>query len=354
MKPVTSGDVARYASGLITDPDEEDRIFSAIMKRPELEELYFLLTDRDSGELHEIELVSDAETKSPENVVRVEQAKHFLSLLKTARLCRLEQSLPAAGADSEILIPLHWAADAPAVACRFVPLPERRGVYRVYANLPPHRPVLSLVAADLAWGKPSDLTLKRLPSNWINRPLPEGAKLAFDSGRQVPANLAAESGNQDETESGDPLREHCGDTWEVNVNVAPWTVRIVALARKMLFPMPILLTGLTAGGDVAAAEVRLIYDSGQDLRNLFEMCSERLHWLKVAPLAINDAFRLSPHDAAVLLGASKYAVCPLEPVAGREGEYTVDLSDAGVRERLDSKEVVLALQVAEMEGQVQP
>jgi hypothetical protein len=98
----------------------------------------------------------------------------------------------------------------------------------------------------------------------------------------------------------------------------------------------------------------LIYDSGQDLRNLFEMCSERLHWLKVAPLAINDAFRLSPYDAAVLLGASKYAVCPMEPVAGREGEYTVDLSDARVRERLDSKDVVLALQVAEMEGQVQP
>jgi hypothetical protein len=44
----------------------------------------------------------------------------------------------------------------------------------------------------------------------------------------------------------------------------------------------------------------------------------------------------------------------MEPVAGKEGEYTVDLSDARVRERLDSKDVVLALQVAEMEGQVQP
>jgi len=44
MKPVTAGDVARFASGRITDPDEEDRIFRAILERPELEELYFLLT----------------------------------------------------------------------------------------------------------------------------------------------------------------------------------------------------------------------------------------------------------------------------------------------------------------------
>jgi hypothetical protein len=32
----------------------------------------------------------------------------------------------------------------------------------------------------------------------------------------------------------------------------------------------------------------------------------------------------------------------------------VDLSDAAVQERLDSRDVVLALQIAEVEGQVQP
>ncbi|MFM7164528.1 MAG: hypothetical protein ACKO3T_04735 [Planctomycetaceae bacterium] len=354
MKPVTAGDVARYVKRQITDPAEEDRIFSAIMKQPELEELYHLLTDDDCGELDENSLSSDAETNSPEHAVRIEQAKDFLSNLQTARLCRLEGFLPAAGADEEISIPLHCSADAPPVECRFVPLPERRGVYRVHADLPAHRRAISLVTADLPWGKPSDLTRKRLPSNWTNRPTPSDKEQTAGSGRQVFPTLAADSGAQDEVESVSRLREHSGDTWGVNLNVAPWTVRIVALARKMLFPMPILLTGLTAGGDVAAAEVRMISHSGQDLENLFEKCTERLHWLQVAPLAIDDAFRLSPGDAATLLGASKYAVCLMKPIPGSRGEYTVDLSDAAVQERLDSKDVVLALQVAEVEGQVQP
>ena len=50
MKPVTAGDVARFASGQITDSDEEDRIFHAILERPELEELYFLLKDGDGDD----------------------------------------------------------------------------------------------------------------------------------------------------------------------------------------------------------------------------------------------------------------------------------------------------------------
>ncbi len=354
MKPVTAGDVARYASGRISDPDEEDRIFRAILDRPELEKLYFMLTDASGDETDSSELASEARPVASEVATGIEDAKKFQSLLKTARLCRLQGFLPAGGADAEISMPLCWAADAAPVACHFAPLPEKRGVYRVHVNLPPNRTVLSLVAADLAWGNPSDLTRVRLHRSWSDRPTPAVEVQEADLGARTVVSLAAASGFRAESASDDTLREHLGDTWDVHEGEKPWSVRIVALARKMLFPLPILLRGLTADGTVMAEEVRVISYSGEDLENLFETCGERVHWLEVAPLALNDAHRLAPPHAAELLGASKYAVCLLEPVPGSTGEYIVDLSDAAVQERLDSRDVVLALQIADLEGQVQP
>ena len=353
MKPVTAGDVARFASGRITDPDEEDRIFRAILERPELEELYFLLKDGDGDDPEGSEPGSAAEPVSSEVAARIEDAKKFQVLLKTARLCRLQGFLPVGGADREISMPLRWAADVDPVSCRFVPSAEKKHVYRVHVNLPPNRRVLSLAAADPAWGNPYDLTRIRLHTGWSDRPTPAAAEPGPGLDARTVVSLAAAT-VEGKTAEVNGLREHLGETWGVNANEEPWSVRIVALARKMLFPMPILLSGLAADGRVAAAEVRMISDSGEDLNHLFAGCTERLHWLQVAPLAVDEAHRLSPRHAAELLGAGKYAVCLLEPVPGSDGEYIVDLSDAAVQERLDSRDVVLALQIAEVEGQVQP
>ena len=353
MKPVTAGDVARYASGRISDPDEEDRIFRAILDRPELEKLYFMLTDASGDETDSSELASEARSVASEVAAGIEDAKKFQSLLKTARLCRLQGFLPAGGADAEISMPLCWAADAAPVACHFAPLPEKRGVYRVHVNLPAHRRVLSLAAADLAWGNPYDLTRIRLHTTWSDRPTPAAVEPGAGLDARTVVSLAAAT-LQGKTAEVNRLREHLGETWDAHEGEKPWSVRIVALARKMLFPLPILLRGLTADGTVMAEEVRVISYSGEDLENLFETCGERVHWLEVAPLALNDAHRLAPPHAAELLGASKYAVCLLEPVPGSTGEYIVDLSDAAVQERLDSRDVVLALQIADLEGQVQP
>ncbi|MGV2337607.1 MAG UNVERIFIED_CONTAM: hypothetical protein LVR18_27185 [Planctomycetaceae bacterium] len=251
-------------------------------------------------------------------------------------------------------MPLRWAADAAPVPCRFVPSADKKDVYRVHVNLPANRSVLSLVAADLTWGNPSDLTRVRLHGSWSDRPTPAVEVQEADRGAGTVVSLAAASGLLAETAPRETLREHHGETWDVHEGEKPWSVRIVALARKMLFPLPILLRCLAADGTVMAEEVRVIYYSGEDLENLFESCGERVHWLEVAPLALNDAHRLAPRHAAELLGASKYAVCLQEPVPGSTGEYMVDLSDAAVQERLDSRDVVLALQIAEVEGQVQP
>jgi hypothetical protein len=354
MKPVTAGDVARYASGRITDPDEEDRIFRAILDRPELEELYFMLTDASGDGAESDELGSEAASLTPEAAARIEETMKFQSLLSTARLCRLDGFLPGSGAVEDISMPLHWAAGAASVVCRLAPVPEKCGVYRVHVNLPANRSVLSLVAADLSWGNPSDLTRVRLHKSWSDRPTPAVEVQEADRGAGTVVSLAAASGLLAETAPRETLREHLGETWDAHEGEKPWSVRIVALARKMLFPLPILLRGLAADGTVMAEEVRVISYSGEDLENLFETCGERVHWLEVAPLALNDAHRLAPRHAAELLGASKYAVCLLEPVPGSTGEYMVDLSDAAVQERLDSRDVVLALQIAEVEGQVQP
>jgi hypothetical protein len=291
---------------------------------------------------------------TPEVAHRIKEAKEFQSLLRTARLCRLRGFLPAAGAVEDISMPLQWAADKAPIACRFTPLLEQRGVYRVYVNLPPNRRVLSLVVADLAWGKPTDLTRVRLHESWSDRPTPAVDVPEVELGARTVVSLAAASKLQAETSPAHTLREHIGESWDVNALEQPWSVRIVGLARKMLFPLPILLGGLAVDGHVMAEEVRMVSHSGEDLENLFETCNERVHWLQVASLALDDTHRLAPRHAAELLGASKYAVCLLEPVPGSTGEYTVDLSDAAVQERLDSRHVVLALQIAEVERQVQP
>jgi hypothetical protein len=50
MKPVTAGDVARFASGRITDSDEEDRIFMRFWNGRNWKSCIFLLKDDDGDD----------------------------------------------------------------------------------------------------------------------------------------------------------------------------------------------------------------------------------------------------------------------------------------------------------------
>ena len=58
MTSVTNKDIARFAAGEITDEVEIARVMEAIRIRPELEDLYFLLSDTDESaagpELHRL------------------------------------------------------------------------------------------------------------------------------------------------------------------------------------------------------------------------------------------------------------------------------------------------------------
>jgi hypothetical protein len=260
------------------------------------------------------------------------------SFIQNARLCRLDLScLPT---NAEVSMNLKDGSAGSAAICRFVPSAEDADRYTVHVNLPPNKQVLSLVVADLgrAWGNPSDGTITGVHTGWSNRGPSSSRGLPYLSapGREPGSEI---------------IREHNGDTWDLNVSIGqPWSVRIVSLARtgERVFPKPILLRGLTTKGDLAAEEVHVIKESGQDLLNVFPACNERVAWLEVAPLSLNDAYRLSPDQVEELLGGINHVVCPLVPSPDKTGEYTVDLSEPTVKGRLENVDSVLALQIADV------
>lgn len=224
-----------------------------------------------------------------------------------------------------------------AAICRFVPSAEDADRYTVHVTLPPTKQVLSLVVADLgrAWGDHYDLTRIGVHTSWSNRSPYSGWGFPF---------LDA-PGRDPDTEK---IRGHHGDTWGACVFEEAWFVRIIGLARGMVFPKPILLRGLTTKGELAAEEVHVIKESGQDLLNVFPACNKRVAWLEVAPLSLDDAYRLSPDQVNELLRGINHVVCPLVPSPDKPGEYTVDLSDTTVKHRLESRESVLALQIVDV------
>lgn len=259
------------------------------------------------------------------------------SFIQNARLCLLGCYLPA---NEEVSMELKDGSPDSAAICRFVPSVEDADRYTVHVTLPPTKQVLSLVVADLgrAWGDSHDVTITPVHTSWSNRGPSSGWGLPF---------LSAPGGEPD----SEKIRAHDGDTWGLNVHIGrPWSVRIVNLARgrKMVFPQPILLRGLTTKGELAAEEVHVIKESGQDLLDVFPACKERVAWLEVAPLSLNDAYRLSPDQVKELLGGINHVVCPLVPSPDKPGEYTVDLSETTVKRRLEIVDSVLALQIADV------
>ena len=139
----------------------------------------------------------------------------------------------------------------------------------------------------------------------------------------------------------------------MKIGSKPWSVEIFRRGTSLFWPIPLIFTALTAGGEAIASEVRLLRNGERSVENLFADCTERVYWLNVAPLSTKNAFRLKPVDAAELLGSCNSAVRVLSPIPGCPGEYSVDLSDNVVQERLASPHVVLAMEVAELEGEVQ-
>lgn len=353
MKPVTEHDVTRYARGEITDPAEAARISRAIDTHPELEVLFHVQTDGAFDDLEDGLLDSGIDAVTP----TLAKVRALQSLQATARLYRLNGCLPAAGANDEIAMPLMSGRESVPTTCRFIPSPEKPGVYRVCVPLPPNRRVLSLAIGDLRWGDSNDETEVPVRPSWSDRPAPSTTRLAADGGERSVANLAAlaaASAGSPVTSVDSTRREHRGSTVDVKIGSKPWSAEIFRRDTKPFWPIPLMFTALAAGGEAIASEVRLLRNGQNLMENLFEDCTERVYWLNVAPLSTKNAFRLKPVDAAELLGSCNSAVRVLSPIPGCPGEYSVDLSDTVVQERLASPHVVLAMEVAELEGEVQP
>ena len=350
MKPVTEHDIARYAAGEVTDPEEGARIAKAIHERPELELLFHVHSDGVFDDLEDGPLESGSDAVSPALAATLAKARAYQSLQATARLYCLNGCLPVAGANDEIAIPLMSGPESVQTTCRFIPSPEKQGVYRVCVPLPPNRRVLSLAIGDLRWGDPYDETEVAVHRSWSDRPAPSPARPAADVSRRGIASLEPlAAASADSTR-----REHHGSTVDVKIGSKPWSVEIFRRGTSLFWPIPLIFTALTAGGEAIASEVRLLRNGERSVENLFADCTERVYWLNVAPLSTKNAFRLKPVDAAELLGSCNSAVRVLSPIPGCPGEYSVDLSDNVVQERLASPHVVLAMEVAELEGEVQP
>ncbi|MFN9287607.1 MAG: hypothetical protein ACK6EB_05995, partial [Planctomyces sp.] len=62
-----------------------------------------------------------------------------------------------------------------------------------------------------------------------------------------------------------------------------------------------------------------------------------------------ETARLTPRQATELIGAVNYAVRSMEPIENHPDEYTVDLHDTDMQNRLASHDLVIGLQIAVLE-----
>lgn len=356
MKPVTESDIARYARGEISDPEEAARIARAMRECPELDVLFHSLTDGVFDDLDEDGASADGPEVSPALAAMLARARDYQALQATARLYRLKGSLPVSSADTEISIPLLCGSQS-ALTCRFTPSSDRPGVYHVHVPLPPNRRALSLAVGDLHWGDPTDDTEVAVHTTWSDRPAPSPVRAAARSterGVVSATELAAKSDSQPVT-GASKRREHQGCTVDVRVDgQKSWSAEIFRLDVRPFWPIPLMLTALAASGEAIASEVRLLRQGERLVENLFENCTERVYWLNVAPLKTKDLCRLKPLDAAELLGSCESAVRVLRRIPESSGEYLLDLSDEVVQSRLASPHAVLVLEIADVEGEVQP
>ena len=358
MHPVTPADVARLADGTVNDPAEADRIFDAIHQNPALERLFTLLT-------------SDLENDSPstDSSTRLQEFLKWQQWLAQARLCRIEGSLPAIGKSRTVNRRLFWKHNSPPAECRFEPASDQTGLCRVHVPLPPHCKVLSLVAADFVWGRIHDLTRIRLHADWnprtadttttapvtasAPRPARESATTITTHAAQPLTPLAAETLAASTPQNLSPA-EYQGDGFSLTVAQMPArTVRVIA-TQQPAFPLPVLLTARDEDGTVLDSEIRLLHNETQELENLFKDCSSPVAWLELTPVLNTETDQLTPRQATELIAAVKYAIRSMEPVPDKPGEYTVQLGDTEMQTRLASTNLILALQIAETEGKVQP
>lgn len=246
--------------------------------------------------------------------------RDFMQLLRIARLCQLQGSLPT-NHNKESQLQLNWDTAAPPIACAFT-CQEKKHVYKVRMTLPPNCQPLSLVAADLKWDNPERFL----------------QAMYFD--------VSDNSSGLWPKPSGWLFRRSNG--WDVaNFNVegyANFDIRTFSL--QMCFPLPILIKGFAADDTMVAEEIRIVSYGGEQLKNVFATHNKRVHRLAITPLASKDVHQLRPVQAGELLGGLQYEVRLLEPVNNSTVEYTVDLSDSAAQERLNSQDVALALQIA--------
>ena len=356
MLPVTAADVARLAEGKINDAAEEHRIFAAILNDPDLGQLYSLLTDDmdtpdtpDTGEASETDILSHVKSRQ--------------QLQTQARLCRIEGSLPLAGNPREVIRRLFWQHDTPPASCRFTPLDDQPGRYRVHVPLPAHCRVLSLVAADVVWGREPFLARIHVDRSWTSQtPTSNDTKNnpklttlpphAADTTAPSRFPLAAETRSDLPASLRLPVTELLSELVALQVRSTPPRAAHVELKTLPPVPRPILLTARSEDGTLLDSEIRVLHNSSQVLPNLFSSCTAPIAWLEVAPLMNTETARLTPRQATELIGAVNYAVRSMEPIENHPGEYTVDLHDTDMQNRLASHDLVIGLQIAVLEQEV--
>lgn len=335
MKPVTSADVARFVAGHVTDDEELDRIMDAISNQPELEDLFFLLSD-DTGGSNEAEIED-----SPE----IDAARNRIALLRTARLCLLAGVWKTTQLEDEVSRPLHLDGDA-AAGCSFAKSNTESGSFRLKVKLPAGRVALNLVAAEFSWNASDDLTRIRVHRDWNRRPLITAAGIQGEctnaESRSVATTLAADS-----LPAAAGLTQHFGETFFLNVaGESPRAASLQCLNRSAVLPLPVLVSGTTASGETIR-EARLLRTATDQLTDLFGKKDADVTWLEVRPLPLEQLSLLNPSEATELLSHQKFAVRALTPVAGSPEEYDVKLSDESIASLLDNPNVSLCLSVAD-------
>ena len=344
MKPVTAHDVARLSEGLVTDADEQDRIFDAIDADPHLERLYMRLTEDLEDELRE----------SPERPALLADAREYQSLLARSRMCGLNRGLPLSSCAGSVPVSMSflWRGDREPATCTFVPIEGRSGVWRLSTSLPAHVRVLGVVAAVCRFADSDDLTRRKVHADWSLR---EQAAVAEEAGKMVriagsPKELAAEAAVK--------ISEHRGET--LNLDVAgrkPWSAGVIR-SKPASFaderPFPVLLTAFDGARRAVASEARLMYDTAETLVDLFPGCVSTVASLEVRPLPLWQLCRLGSRESALLIGSTPHSVRMASGDLKCSGDYIVNLADDEVRAHLDHTDSVLCLQLVELDGEVQP
>ena len=346
MTSVTNKDIARFAAGEITDEVEIARVMEAIRIRPELEDLYFLLSDTDES----------AAGPDVGNEDAVAWAQMRLQLLRRARLCRFNVNPLLSGRNSPTTVLVQSHLWEHAVECCLTAGTDGGGCYRLSAKLPAGYRLLNLIAAEFNWIANDGLTRVGVHHGWTLRAARPasgngGTMGSSASTSVVPATLAAES--LDARSANSSLPEHTGDTFILTIaGQDARSANVICLDKGVQFPLPVLFSGFLTNGE-HLHDARLLRAEHEQFTDLFLEVNGDIRSLEIRPLPLRELSRLAPLDATELLSHQTFAVAAAEPVSGTTDEFTLDLRDEEMAGLLASPNATLCLSLASVETEVQ-